>query len=126
MTATHTTIMDKEKHIVIIDQIGRNIIGKLVSETDTTLTLNNPVIVFVQPEQSGQIQVQSFPVFFFEFINKEFRGQNNWTYNKANIVTSDVVLDDRILSQYEKINTPPVEPQAAPSPSPKVINIDSL
>lgn len=115
-----------QKHIVIIDQIGRNIIGKLVGETDTTLTLHNPVIVFVQPEQSGQIQVQSFPVFFFEFINKELRNQNNWTYNKANIVVSDVVLDDRILAQYEKINTPPVEPQAAPSSSPKIVSIDSL
>lgn len=116
----------KEKHVVIIDNIGRNIIGKLVGETDTTLTLHNPVIVFVQPEQTGQIQVQSFPVFFFEFINKEFRGQNNWTYNKANIVVSDVVLDDRILAQYEKINTPPVEPQAAPSTSPKIVSINDL
>ncbi len=97
MTTTYTTIMDKPKHVAIIDQIGRNIIGKLVGETETTLTLNNPVILFVQPEQTGQIQVQSFPVFFFEFINKEYRNQNNWTYNKANIVTSDVVLDDRIL-----------------------------
>lgn len=116
----------KEKHVVIIDNIGRNIIGKLVNETDTALTLHNPVIMFVQPDQSGQIQVQSFPVFFFEFINKEFRGQNNWTYQKANITTSDVVLDDRILTQYEKINTPPVEPQATPSSSPKIVSIDDL
>jgi hypothetical protein len=126
MTATYKTIMDKEKHVVIIDQIGRNIIGNLVGETDTTLTLHNPVIVFIQPEQSGQIQVQSFPVFFFEFINKEFRGQNNWTYQKANITTSDVVLDERILAQYEKINTPPLEPQVISSASPKVVSINSL
>jgi hypothetical protein len=115
----------KEKHVAIIDQIGRNIIGRVVSENDTTLTLNNPVILFVQPEQTGQIQVQSFPVFFFEFINKEFRGQNNWTYNKANIVTSDIVLDDRILLQYEKINTPPVE-QPVTSSNPKIVSINDL
>ena len=118
--------MKEKKHIVIIDNIGRNIIGKLVNETDTTLTLHNPVIVFVQPEQSGQIQVQSFPVFFFEFINKNFRGQNNWTYQKASITTSDVILDDRILVQYDKINTPPVEPQGVPSASPKIVSINSL
>jgi len=117
--------MKENKHVAIIDQIGRNIIGKLVDETETTLTLNNPVILFVQPEQTGQIQVQSFPVFFFEFINKESRDQNNWTYNKANIVTSDVVLDDRILLQYEKINTPPVE-QPSLTNNPKVVSIDSL
>jgi hypothetical protein len=112
--------------ITIIDQIGRVVIGKKVSETDTQLTLNNPVIVYVNPNQeTGQIQVQSFPVFFFEFINKEFRDQNNWTFNKSNIVTSDVILDDRILLQYEKINTPPVE-QNAPTSSPKVISINDL
>jgi hypothetical protein len=61
--------MTNKTHIVIIDQIGRNIIGKVTAETDTTITLNNPVILFAQPEQSGQIQVQSFPIFFFEFIN---------------------------------------------------------
>lgn len=116
----------KEKHVVIIDQIGRNIIGKVVAETDDRITLNNPVILFAQPEQSGQIQVQSFPIFFFEFINKEFRGQNNWSFNKNNIVLSDVVLDDRILLQYEKINTPPVEVPSAPTSSPKVISINDL
>lgn len=116
----------KEKHVVIIDQIGRNIIGKLVRETDTTITLNNPVILFAQPEQSGQIQVQSFPIFFFEFINKEYRNQNDWTFNKNAIVLSDVVLDDRILIQYDKINTPPIEPQAAPTSSPKIISIDDI
>jgi hypothetical protein len=117
---------NKAKHVVIIDQIGRNIIGKVTAETDTTITLNNPVILFAQPEQSGQIQVQSFPIFFFEFINKEFRGQNNWTFNKNVIVLSDVILDDRILFQYEKINTPPIEPQSTPTSSPKVISIDDI
>jgi hypothetical protein len=118
--------MKENTHIVIIDNIGRNIIGKLVGETDTTLTLHNPIIVFVQPQQGGQIEVQSFPVFFFEFISKDFRDQNNWTYQKSNITTSDVVLDDRILAQYEKINSPPVEPQGVPSASPKIVSIDSL
>lgn len=116
-----------EKHVVIIDQIGRNIIGKLVEESPTTITLNNPVILFVLPEQSGQLQVQTFPVFFFEFISKEHRDKNNWTYQKANIVTNDVVLDERILAQYEKINTPPE--QAVPTTTnsnPKVISIDDL
>lgn len=114
----------KNKHVAIIDQIGRNIIGKLVEETDTTITINNPVILFVQPEQTGQIQVQSFPVFFFEFIDKGSRQRNNWTYYKSNIVTSDVVLDERILLQYEKINTPPVEQTQASSP--KIVSIDDL
>jgi hypothetical protein len=111
-----------EKHVAIIDHIGRNIIGKLVSDTDTTVTLNNPVIVHCQPEANGQLQVQSFPVFFFEFIDKSKRDQNDWTYTKSSIVTSNVELDDRILSQYAKINTPPVEAVN----SPKVVSIDDI
>ena len=112
-----------EKHIAIIDHIGRNIIGKLVSETDSTITLNNPVIVHCQPEANGQLQVQSFPVFFFEFIDKSKRDQNDWTYTKSSIVTSNVELDERILSQYSKINTPPVEVVAN---SPRVVSIDDI
>lgn len=113
----------QEKHVAIIDQVGRNIIGKLDNETDTTITIQNPVILHVQPQQSGQLEVQTFPVFFFEFIDKDNRRSNAWTYTKSNIVTSNVVLDERILSQYEKINTPAEEPKQT---SPKVISINDL
>lgn len=115
----------KEKHVALIDHVGRNIIGKLVEETDTTISINNPVILHVQPQMNGQLEVQTFPVFFFEFIDKTQRSSNTWTYTKSNIVTSNVELDDRILSQYEKINTPPAETVAA-AQSPKIISIDDL
>lgn len=116
--------MSKEKHVVIIDNIGRNIIGKFVSETETTLTLNNPVILHAQPTQEGQIQVQSFPLFFFEFSDKDQRDKNDWVYNKATIVQNNVVLAKNILEQYSKINTPQVEAPAAKSP--KIISINDL
>ena len=62
--------------ITIIDQIGRVVIGNKVSETDTQLTINNPVIVYVNPNQeTGQIQVQSFPYIFVEFLVKNFIGE---------------------------------------------------
>jgi hypothetical protein len=113
----------KQKPIVFQDQIGRTIIANKVSETDATLTVENPVMFIVNPDQSGQFQVQSFPIFFFEFINKDARDSNVWTYNKTAIVTSDVDLDDRVVEQYGKINTPPA-PVA--SSSPKVISISDL
>jgi hypothetical protein len=92
--------------ITIIDQIGRVVIGKKVSETDTQLTLNNPVIVYVNPNQeTGQIQVQSFPYIFVEFLDKENRDKNNWTFTKSSIVVSDVVLDSAIINQYNNINS---------------------
>jgi hypothetical protein len=113
----------KERHVAIIDNIGRTIIGVFSGETDNELTIHNPVILHVQPDGSGQIQVQSFPLFFFEFLDKENRDKNNWTYNKSSIVTSDVVLDDRIVSQYQKINNPPTVVQNS---SPKVVDINDL
>jgi phosphoribulokinase len=111
------------KYIAIIDHVGRNIVGKQVGETDTTVTINNPVILHCQPEANGQLQVQSFPVFFFEFISKQERDKNDWTYSKANIVTSNVVLDERIIAQYSKINTPQ---EAVVENNPKVISINDI
>jgi hypothetical protein len=113
------------KYTAIQDHVGRTIIGKIASETDTTLVLSNPVILHCQPEANGQLQVQTFPVFFFEFLDKETRENNNWTYHKSSIVTSDVTLTDTVISQYERINTPQV---ALPSKNnnPKVISIDDL
>ena len=46
----------QEKHVAIIDHVGRNIIGKLVEETDTIITIQNPVILHVQPQQNGQLE----------------------------------------------------------------------
>jgi hypothetical protein len=116
----------KNTYVAIIDQIGRNIIGTLVKETETSITLHNPVILFTQPTQNKQLQVQSYPVFFFEFLKKEHREQNNWTYSKSSIVTSDVILDDSIILQYQKINTPPSVEELAPTNNPKVVSINDL
>lgn len=111
------------KHVAIIDHVGRTIIGELISETDTTLSINNPVILHCEPQKNGQLSVQTFPVFFFEFIDKAKRALNTWTYPKSSIIISNVTLDDRILSQYATINTPPAE---AVTETPKVISIDDV
>ena len=53
----------------IVDHIGRTVVGVVTEENDTTITINNPVIIHVQPnQQNGQLQVQSFPYLFMEFI----------------------------------------------------------
>lgn len=101
---------------VIIDHIGRTVVGEQVSETESTLTLNNPIIIHVQPNpQTGQLQVQSFPYLFMEFIKVGSRDKNQWTFNKQSIVLSSVELDDAITKQYKSVNSQqPVEPQAEP------------
>ena len=104
-----------------VDQIGRTVIGKLVEETDSTITVNNPVIIHVQPNpENGQLQVQSFPYLFVEFIDKNSRDQNQWTFFKSAIAISKVTLDERIIAQYNNINTIPA-PQ--PESEPEVIKL---
>lgn len=122
---------NETKHTVIIDQIGRNIVGELVSDDDKTITLNNPVIVHVQPEHdpqtgqpTGQLQVNTFPVFFFEFIDPDHRERNHWTWDKSSIALGSVELAEKVKMQYEKINVPQ-EPKADDS-KPNVIKIDDL
>ena len=96
----------KQKSIsTIIDHIGRTVVGKVVKDTEDSITLYNPVIIHVQPDpESGQLQVQSFPYIFMEFLKD--KDKNNWTFAKSAISTSDVELDDRIIQQYENINNP--------------------
>lgn len=91
----------------IIDPIGRTVIGTVVEQDEKTITLNNPVIIHVQPNpQSGQLQVQSFPYIFMEFLTPESRNKNYWTFNKSSIVLSEVELEGKIIAQYNNINTP--------------------
>ena len=95
------------KITTIIDHIGRTVIGVEVEQTATTLTLDNPVIIHVQPNpQTGQLQVQSIPYIFMEFLAPGSRTSNHWTFNRASIVQSSVELDSKIILQYNGINTP--------------------
>ena len=107
--------------IAIVDQVGRTVIGVEVGQTDNTLSLNNPVIVHVQPDpESGQLQVQTFPYLFMEFIEGD-KQKNEWTFNKAAITTSTVKLNKQITAQYEAINTP--APAAPVAEEPEVIKL---
>ena len=108
---------DKKPIKTIVDHIGRTVVGELKKEDTKSITLFNPVIVHVQPDpQSGQLQVQSFPYIFMEFLKD--KEKNDWTFNKAAISTSNVELDERITQQYENINNPnpPIQQQAQEEP----------
>ena len=101
--------------IAIVDQVGRTVVGVETGQTDDTLTLNNPVIVHVQPDPAnGQLQVQTFPYLFMEFIEGD-KQSNEWTFNKAAIATSTVKLTEQITAQYHAINNP--APAQAPAPA---------
>jgi len=101
----------KEQIKVIIDNVGRFIIGKVVSETDQFIKLKTPVIIHVQPSQTGQLQVQTLPLFFGEFVKD--KDTNVWEYSKSAIAISDVELDERLENQYLAIANPSpiIQPQ---------------
>ena len=109
----------------IVDHIGRTVVGKVEKDTKDSITLFNPVIIHVQPDQAtGQLQVQSFPYIFMEFLKD--KDKNNWTFAKSSISVSDVELDERIITQYENINNPqpPIQqPQQGTGQEPEVIKL---
>ena len=53
--------------------------------------------------------------------------KNNWTFTKTAICTSDVELDQRIITQYDNINNPqpPIQAGGAATPGeePEVIKL---
>ena len=111
------------KLVTICDHIGRTVIGRVHDESDTTLSLSNPVIIYVQPDPSnGQLKIDSYPYIFVEFIDKTSRDSNVWTFTKTNIVVSNVSLDARIVQQYDALTTAKPAKEEKPS-EPKVIKL---
>ncbi|NBP04201.1 MAG: hypothetical protein EBU90_29720 [Proteobacteria bacterium] len=109
----------------VIDHIGRYIIGEVQSENESTITLKTPVILHVQPNpQTNQLQIQTFPLFFAEFINAADREKNIWTFSKTSTIVGEVVLDGKIVAQYNNLVNPSpiITPQSGGS-QPEVIKL---
>ena len=89
----------------IVDQVGRVIIGEVIEDTKTNLKLKNPAIIHIgQNPQTGQIQVQTLPYFFREFLNpKTAEKGTSWSFTKDKIVVGEVDLDERLATQYERL-----------------------
>ena len=110
-----------KNYITIIDNTGRNVLGELSNETDTTVDILNPVMITVQP-QNNQFQVQLIPLFLAEFIAVNDKGRNfTYTYHKSNVaVGKNFDIDSRITMQYDKIieasnaSKPPVKQDTQP------------
>jgi hypothetical protein len=106
-----------------IDHIGRTILAELVEETKDKLTVKNPAILHVQPTPQGQLNVQTIPLYFKEFISEKNRETGTtWSFNKSSIVVAvDVENDSRLLEQYTRLFS--AQPAAAAPQSEKVIKL---
>ena len=110
------------KLVAIVDSVGRVILGRHdeKSSTKTTTAIKNPAVVNIQvDQQSGQISVQLIPFIFREFVKADLRENGvTWEFNKTGITTStDLVLEDNIVEQYEKIFEAPPPPASVEAPT---------
>ena len=115
--------MEENTIITFLDSTGRIIYGKLVSQTETTIRVADPAQIYVQPTQNGQLNVQSIPLFFKEFVKNT--DPVIWVFNKNTItINENLKLDDRLITQYNNILVPRVAniPAAATGES-KVIKL---
>jgi hypothetical protein len=115
--------------VVFLDTIGRTIIAKRVGETNSTISVENPAVVNILPQQvpdpnTGQMMqrmaLQLFPLFFREFLAAK-EEPVCFKYNKANITMSegDIALDFKVGIQYEQLfaSVGDVSVQSSPPPS---------
>ena len=109
---------------IFVDSVGRMIIGAInePASNKTVLAVDNPAVVNIQADQeSGQISVQLLPFVFSEFI-KDISKPITWKFTRSNVIISDnVVLDERIVQQYDQI----VNKTPAPAPAQGLVNPSS-
>jgi hypothetical protein len=97
--------MSEQNLITFIDHIGRTILATLVDQDKNSLTVKNPAIIHVQPTQQGQLNVQTIPLFFREFVGEKSRTEGTvWKFNLATVVLGiDIDNDPRLVEQYVRL-----------------------
>lgn len=110
--------------IVILDNIGRTIIGKVEKETPDVLSLENPALVHVQPNvQTNQLQLQILPLFFREFQADKSQ-PTVWNFKKNSITTSEEIpFAIQFQAQYEQMFRDPQEQVPSQSSNPEVVKL---
>ena len=97
------------KITIFFDSVGRTILGERIDEqtTDSILTIKNPAVVHIMPnQQTGQLTLQILPLFFREFLADKTEA-TTWRYNRATITEcNDITFDFKLQAQYQQIFNP--------------------
>ena len=116
--------MSDTNTITFIDHIGRTVIGIFAGDTadGSSFLVKNPAIIHVQPTQQGQLNVQTIPLYFREFVGEKAKESGTtWKYHYANVVLGvEIDNDPRLLDQYTKLFAAPI---AAPTAEPAVVRL---
>jgi len=118
MTTETTT---NKNLVVILDTIGRTILGESQESPKGLFNVKNPVILHIVPaDNNGKMSVQLLPLFFREFLADK-SGDVVFTYEASRITKTDIdALDFRLQAQYSQMFNPQNSfvteaPQEAPS-----------
>lgn len=114
----------KKQLTVFLDTIGRTVLGKVDSETDTFLNIENPALVHIQPNpQTNQLQLQILPLFFREFQADKLQ-PTIWNFRKDSITRSeDVTFSFQFIAQYEQLFSSPEPSSQQEQPNPDVVKL---
>ena len=108
----------KSKLNIIVDNVGRTIIGS-VKTTTSTIEITDPAIINIQTRpDTGQIAVQLIPYLFREFIPIEKRKEpQTWVLQKSSVaIAKDLEIDDNLKNQYNNV----LNSQRSAEPAPNV------
>lgn len=95
----------QQKLVTFVDHVGRTIIGEILEDSTTNLKVKNPAIIHVQPMQSGQLNVQTIPLYFREFVSEQNKKEGTvWSFNKSSVaVGENIENDSRLVEQYTRL-----------------------
>jgi hypothetical protein len=119
--------------ILVLDAVGRSVLGERVeSPDDKTISIKNPVILHVIPQDNqGRMSVQLLPIFFREFLADK-SGDSVFHYKKSLVTESSIdAFDFRLHAQYAQMfnknnsfaGAQPSQPQAQQGENTSVINL---
>lgn len=110
---------NKNKISVLVDGVGRSIVGNFKNVGTKHVEVGNPAIVNIDIRQdTGQIAVQLVPFIFREFICTEQRdGELVWKFPRDSVTLCDeLVVDDALIKQYSNVYKPAGASPAAATP----------
>jgi hypothetical protein len=117
----------EQQLITFVDHIGRTLIGLHQGDTEDrqSFLVKNPAIIHVQPTQNGQLNVQTIPLYFREFVGEKCKVDGTtWKFHYSSVVLGiDVDNDARLVEQYHRLFAPAPAATASTNSGDKVVKL---